>query len=71
MMPAQSLQAWQDALGYTQQRAADALGVSLATYKRYLVGELPQLVALACAALQAGLQPVGKARAPHRRGKAL
>lgn len=44
-------------MGYTQQHAAEALGVSLATYKRYLTGEVPHVVGLACAAIAAGLQP--------------
>lgn len=49
------LRAWHEGLGLTQQGAADALGVSLATYKRYLGGEVPRVVALACAAISAGL----------------
>lgn len=49
------LRAWQASMGLTQQGAADALDVSLATYKRYLVGEVPRVVALACAAIAAGL----------------
>ena len=51
------LRAWQAHMGYTQQHAAEALGVSLATYKRYLTGDVPHVVGLACAALAAGLQP--------------
>lgn len=56
-MSAAGLRAWQARMGYTQQQAAEALGVSLATYKRYLTGEVPHVVGLACAALAAGLQP--------------
>lgn len=56
-MTAADLRAWQDAMGLTQQQAAEALGVSWATYKRYLVGEVPRSIGLACAALAAGLQP--------------
>lgn len=51
------LRAWQRAMGYTQQHAAAALGVSWSTYKRWLVGEPPLLVALACSAIAAGLAP--------------
>lgn len=56
-MTPDDLRAWQSAMGYTQQQAAEALGVSWATYKRYLVGEVPLAIGLACAALAAGLQP--------------
>lgn len=51
------LYAWQAKMGYqTQQHAAAALGVSWATYKRWLTSpEVPRLTALACAALAAGL----------------
>ena len=51
------LREWQAQMGYkTQQDAAAALGVSWATYKRWLTApELPRLTALACAALAAGL----------------
>ena len=52
MTPA-DLRAWQTSQGLTQQTAADALGVSLATYKRYLTGKVPRVVALACSALVA------------------
>ena len=54
MTPA-TLRAWQAHMGYTQKAAAAALGVSWATYKRWLVGEVPRLTALSCAALAAGL----------------
>ena len=54
MTPA-DLRAWQAHMGLTQLAAAQALGVSLATYKRWLVGEVPRTTELACAALAAGL----------------
>lgn len=54
MTPA-DLRTWQTYMGLTQAGAAQALGVSLATYKRWLVGDVPRLTALACAALAAGL----------------
>ena len=54
MTPA-DLRDWQANMGLTQQGAADALGVSLPTFKRYLVGQVPKCIALACAALAAGL----------------
>lgn len=56
-MTSSDLRAWQTQMGYqTQQHAAAALGVSWATYKRWLSApEVPRLTALACAALAAGL----------------
>ena len=42
-------------MGFTQQQAAAAIGVSLATYKRYLTHGTGRTVALACAAIEAGL----------------
>jgi len=54
-MTADQLRTWQAAMGLTQQQAAVAIGVSLATYKRWLVTGPSRLAALACAALAAGL----------------
>jgi len=54
-MTADQLRTWQAAMGLTQQQAAVAMGVSLATYKRWLVTGPSRLAALACAALAAGL----------------
>lgn len=58
MTPAE-LRAWQANLGHTYDTAAAALGVSRATYARWLAGpgDVPRLTALACAALAAGLGP--------------
>ena len=50
MTPA-DLRNWQAQMGLTQQNAAKALGVSWATYKRWLVSGPSQLAALACAQL--------------------
>jgi len=46
-------------MGYTQQQAAQALGVSLRTIKAWESGFAapPAFLALACAALAAGLGP--------------
>ena len=46
-------------MGYTQQQAAQALGVSLRTVKAWEAGFAapPAFLALACAALAAGLGP--------------
>ena len=54
-MTAAALRAWQAQMQYTQQTAAAELGVSWATYKRWLVAGPPRLAQLACAALRAGL----------------
>ncbi|HEY0200890.1 MAG TPA: helix-turn-helix transcriptional regulator [Burkholderiaceae bacterium] len=58
-MTAEDLRAWQQRMGYTQQQAAAALGMSWATYKRWLVGDPSRLIALACAAIEAGIAPLG------------
>lgn len=58
MTPA-ALRAWRECMGYTQQQAAQALGVSLRTIKAWEGGEtaVPAIVPLACEALAAGLGP--------------
>ena len=58
MTPA-ALRAWRECMGYTQQQAAQALGVSLRTVKAWEAGfaSPPAFLALACAALAAGLGP--------------
>lgn len=64
MTPA-DLRAWQAHMGYTQDRAAEALGMSSSGYKDLVlgvrrasgkpVGEIDRRTALACAALASGL----------------
>lgn len=64
MTPA-DLRAWQAAMGYTQQAAADALGMTVSNYKDLIAGKrrttgkpielLDRRTALACAAIAAGL----------------
>jgi len=51
------MRAWRASMGYTQQQAAQALGVSLRTIKAWESGFAapPAFLALACAALAAGL----------------
>lgn len=63
--------AWHEAMGYTYDTGADALGVSRGTYADWLAGrsrttgkpiKISRLVALACTALAAGMdawQPKG------------
>ncbi len=63
MTPA-DFRAWHEAMGYTYDTGAAALGVSRGTYADYLAGtsrttgapiEIKRTVALACAALAGGL----------------
>lgn len=63
-MTSNDLKAWQAHMHYTQAQAADALGVSLATYKDWLNGvsrthgkpvTIDKRTGLACAAISANL----------------
>lgn len=56
-MTGDDLKAWQQSRGLTQRQAAQALDISLATYKRYLTGTPPHVIDLACAAISANLPP--------------
>ena len=58
-MTTADLRAWQASMGYTYNTAAAALGVSRATYARWLAGpgDVPRTTALACSALAAGMKP--------------
>ena len=65
MTPA-DLRTWQAHMGLTYETAAKALGVSRSTYAEWVAGKsrttgkpikISRLVALACAALAAGLEP--------------
>ncbi len=64
-MTSDDLRAWQAAMGYTYDTAAQALGVSRAAYADWVAGRSrttgkpvapSRAVGLACAALAAGLQ---------------
>jgi hypothetical protein len=63
-MTKEDLKIWQSRMHYTQQQAADALGVGLATYKDWITGvsrttkapvRIDKRTGLACAAIVAGL----------------
>lgn len=63
-MTTADLRAWQACMGYTYDTAAKALGVSRAAYADWIAGrsrttgkpiKISRLVALACAALAAGV----------------
>jgi len=64
----EQFKSWRKKMKFTQQQAADALGInnrSVVNYergKRYDDGRaviIPRTVALACAAIKAGLEPEG------------
>ena len=65
MTPA-DLRTWQAHMGYTYDTAAQALGVSRSSYADWIAGrsrttgkpiKISRMVALACAALAAGITP--------------
>lgn len=67
MTPA-SFRQWRKSLGLTQLQAAEAIGVSRDSVWLYEAGKrrddgrpvaIPRTVALACAAISAGLEPAG------------
>ena len=53
--------AWHKRMGFTYESGAKALGMGRTTYYDYLKkeGQLPLWLALACAALEQGIQPIG------------
>ncbi|KAF3997530.1 helix-turn-helix transcriptional regulator [Glaciimonas immobilis] len=57
-MTSDDLRAWQSAMQFTYDSAADALGVSRATYANYINDHtrIPKMLGLACAALCAKLE---------------
>ena len=72
-MTSRDFAAWRKRMGYSYAAAATALGVTRRTAIRYEKGEqpvpgnpaqvtdivIPRAIALACAALAAGLDPIG------------
>jgi len=73
MTPA-DLRTWQAHMGLTYDTAAQALGVSRSTYAEWLAGKSrttgkpvapSRAVALACAAISAGLRPIGGDNKPQ------
>ena len=70
MTTSADLAAWRQRMGYTHRQAAQALGVTLATYQRWERGAdfttgkpvvIELRTALACAALEAHLSPIQNA----------
>ena len=71
-MTPQELFDWREAVGLTQRAAAVQLGMTLPTYQRLERGtdwktdkpvRITRAVALACAAIRAGLAPEGQSSA--------
>lgn len=67
-MTPDDFKAWRRQMGWSQQAAAEALGLGKSSIQLYEAGrrrddhrpvEIPRTVALACAALAAGLEPFG------------
>jgi len=65
-MNKENFKAWRKKMGFTQQQAADALGLYRLTIINYERGtraennldvKIPKSIALACSALAAGLEP--------------
>lgn len=61
-MTPSDLRAWQQAMGYTYEAAAEALGISRSGFQKLLSGANPidKRTALACAAIAAGIEPYKK-----------
>ena len=74
-MTTDDFRAWHNAMGYTYDTAAQALGVSRAAYADWIAGrsrttgkpiQISKLVALACAALAAGLEEWARPEHPDK-----
>jgi len=68
-MTKEQFKTWRQKMNFTQQQAADALGLYRLTVANYERGTrlgkgteiiIPRSIALACAAIEAGLKPVGE-----------
>lgn len=75
-MTSAEFRAWHEFMGYTYDTGAAALGMSRSTYGDHLAGTsrttgkpvtIKRTVALACAALRAGLAPEGAAAVRARK----
>lgn len=57
---AKDFREWQERMGFNNTQAADALGMGRNQPQKYKDGQpIPRHVALACAAIEAGLSPIG------------
>ncbi|NUB29744.1 helix-turn-helix domain-containing protein [Azospirillum brasilense] len=61
-MTADEFKTWRKGLDLTQQEAADAIGITKRSVQLYEAGTQPvsRTIALACAAIAAGLKPLGE-----------
>jgi len=68
-MKPEQFKKWRKKMGFTQQQAANALGIYRLTAVNYEHGQrsgvgsevkIPRSIALACSALHAGLEPWGE-----------
>ena len=58
-MTPDDLRAWQAQMGYTYEKAAEALGISRSGFAKLLAGDhaIDKRTALACAAIAAAMEP--------------
>jgi len=68
-MNKENFKTWRKEMGFTQKQAADALGINSQSVFNYERGArvedgraviIPRPIALACAAIRAGLEPEGE-----------
>jgi DNA-binding XRE family transcriptional regulator len=61
-MTHEEIKLWRKRLGMTQQQAGDAIGVTKRSIQLFEAGDQPvsRTIALACAAVEAGLKPIGE-----------
>lgn len=61
-MTADEFKAWRTERGFNLREAAEALGTTLRAVQYWEAGDRPisKTVALACAAISAGLKPIGE-----------
>lgn len=68
----EALRAWQKRMGYTYDDAAAALGMSRSGYSALIAKSNPVFIdlrtALACAAIELGVEPLSGRLAPYKRG---
>lgn len=69
---AQALREWQKRMGFTYDDAAAALGMSRSSYAAFVAKSNPVFIdlrtALACAAIELGVEPLPGKLVPYKRG---
>lgn len=63
ILPPEAVRAWRARLAFTQAQAAESIGISWSQMQKLELGThpVPVTVALAMAAVEAGLAPLGEA----------